>query len=176
MAHLPCAEKLSSTGELFRPLGHLGAGERCGALRQSLNDRVRVVDEHDVGRWFGEYLSAFAACGRGEGDPRSLLGYYGIPLLLSTDDGFVALTSDDEIVAAVTPQLDGMQAADYHHSDVLDSEVTVLNTTSAIYRGEFSYVRRDGADMRRLSLSYLVTDGPVGRRISALIVHSLNRS
>jgi hypothetical protein len=54
------------------------------------------VDSGDVGRWFAEeYLDAFAACGRGERDAASLLDYYGVPLLLATDDGFFALTGDD---------------------------------------------------------------------------------
>jgi hypothetical protein len=77
-----------------------------------------VVDGGDVSRWFGEYLDAFAACGRGERDTASLLAYYGVPLLLTTDDGFFALTSDDQVVAAVHQQVDGMRAAGYHRSEI----------------------------------------------------------
>jgi hypothetical protein len=131
-----------------------------------------TVDDSDVGRWFGEYLDAFAACGRGERDAASLLAYYGVPLLLTTNDGFVALTSDDQVVAVAQQQVDGMRAADYDHSEVLSSEVTVLNSTSALYRGAFSRRRGDGGEINRLSVTYLVTDGPVGRRISALAVQS----
>jgi hypothetical protein len=37
--------------------------------------------------WFDAYLAAFAACGRGESDDvRLLLRYYGVPLVLSTDE------------------------------------------------------------------------------------------
>jgi hypothetical protein len=32
-----------------------------------------IMDNSDVSRWFGEYLDAFAACGRGERDAASLL-------------------------------------------------------------------------------------------------------
>jgi hypothetical protein len=64
-----------------------------------------------------------------------------------------------------------MRAANYDHTEVLDSDVTVVNAASALYRGEFSRVDADGAEISRLRLSYLVTDGPVGRRISALLVH-----
>ena len=131
-----------------------------------------AVDSSDVSRWFGEYLDAFAACGRGEIETGSLLGYYGIPLLLTTDSGFFALTSDDQVVAAVQPQVDGMRAADYGRSEILGSEVTVLNSTSALYRGTFSHRRRDGGEIRRLTATYLVTDGAAGRRISVLAVHS----
>jgi hypothetical protein len=131
-----------------------------------------IVDDSDVSRWFGEYLDAFAACGRGERDVASLRAYYGVPLLLTANDGFVALTSDDQVVAAVQQQVDGMRAADYDRSEVLSSKITVLNTTSALYRGAFSRRRGDGGEINRLTVTYLVTDGPVGRRISALAVHS----
>ena len=131
-----------------------------------------AVDNSDVSRWFGEYLDTFAACGRGESDTASLLAYYGVPLLLTTDDGFFALTSDDQVVAVVQQQVDGMRAAGYGRSEVLDSEVTVLNSTSALYRGTFSRQRSDGGEISRLTATYLVTDGSIGRRISALAVHS----
>jgi len=131
-----------------------------------------IMDNRDVSRWFGEYLDAFAACGRGERDPASLLAYYGVPLLLTTDDGYFALTGDEQVVAAARQQVDGMRAAGYDRSEILDAEVTALNARSALYRGSFSRQRRDGGEVGRLTATYLVTDGPVGRRISALMVHS----
>ena len=131
-----------------------------------------IVDSNDVRQWFGEYANAFVACGRGESGTASLLAYYGVPLLLTTDDGFFALTSDDQIVAAVQQQVDGMRAAGYDRSEILGSEVTVLNATSALYRQTFSRHRRDGSEISQLTATYLVTDGPIGRRISVLAVHS----
>ena len=131
-----------------------------------------AVDSSEVSRWFGEYLDAFAAAGRGESDTGTLLAYYGVPLLLSTDGGSVALTSDDQVVAAVQQQVDGMRAAAYHGSEILGSEVTVLNCASALYRGTFSRRRSDGSEISRLTATYLVTDGAAGRRISVLAVHS----
>jgi hypothetical protein len=151
-------------------------GERIGPSEQAADTGRHaaaavgsvIVDNSDVSRWFGEYLDAFAACGRGERDAASLLAYYGVPLLLTTDDGCLALTTDDQVVAAAQQQVDGMRAADYDHSEVLFSEVAVLNSTSALYRGSFSRRRRDGGEIGRLTVTYLVTDGSIGRRISAL--------
>jgi hypothetical protein len=85
---------------------------------------------------------------------------------------FLALTSDDQVVAAVQQQIDGMHAAGYHRSEILGSEVTVLNSTSALYRGTFSRRRSDGGEISRLTATYLVTDGARGRRFSMLAVHS----
>ncbi len=131
-----------------------------------------AVDGNGVSRWFGEYLDAFAACGRGESDTSSLLEYYGVPLLLTTDGGFFALTSDDQVVAAVQGQVDGMRAASYARSEILGSKVTVVNSTSALYRGTISRQRSDGSEINQLTATYLVTDGGAGRRISVLAVHS----
>lgn len=131
-----------------------------------------AVEASDVNDWFAEYLAAFAACGRGEDDAVSLLAYYGVPLLITTDDGFFALASEDQVVAAVQPQLDGMRATGYARSEVLRIEISVLNSTSALIRGMFSYRRSDGAEIRQVLLTYLVTDGTVGRRISVLAVHN----
>lgn len=71
-----------------------------------------TVDPPDDVRWFGEYLNASAACGRGENESASLLTYYGVPLLLSTDDGAIALTTRDDVVAMAQRQVDGMRASD----------------------------------------------------------------
>jgi hypothetical protein len=130
------------------------------------------VDSNDVSQWFGEYLDAFAAGGRGESDTGSLLEFYGVPLLITTDGGFFAPASGDQVVAAVQQQVDGMRAAAYDRSEILDSEVTVLNSTSALYWGTFSRQRSDGGEISRLTATYLVTDGAAGRRISVLAVHS----
>ncbi len=130
------------------------------------------MDGNDVGRWFGEYLKVFEACGRGENEADSLLAYYGVPLLVVTDDGFIALETEDQVVAAAQQQIDGMRAAAYDHSDVLSAEITVLNAKSALYLGDFSRRRADEGEIGRLTVTYLVTDGSVGRRISTLVLHS----
>jgi hypothetical protein len=130
-----------------------------------------VVDSSDVSRWFGEYLDVFAACGRGEKDTSALLGYYGVPLLVTTDVGSFALTSDDQVVATLQQQVDGMRAEAYDRTEILSSEVTVLNSTSALYRGTFSRQRGGGGEISRLTATYLVTDSAAGRRISVLAAH-----
>jgi hypothetical protein len=131
------------------------------------------VDESEVGRWFAEYLDVFAACGRGEKQVDALLAYYGVPLLYSGDDGYVALTSDDQVSAAGQGQVDGMLAEHYDHSEVLSFQVTPLNATGALYQGRFSRRREDNSEISQLAVTYLITARPEGgRRISVLAVHS----
>ena len=130
------------------------------------------MEAGEVDRWFREYLSAFAACGRGENEAATLLAYYGVPLLVSTDDGLLALTTGDEVTAMAQRQVDGMRAAEYDHSDVLDFETSPVNAVTALCRGNFARRRRDGTEIGRLAATYLVTGTPDSRRISVLAVHS----
>ena len=130
----------------------------------------------DVGHpsaWFEGYLEAYAACGRGESDDlRALLGYYAVPLLLTTDQAAVALTTEDDVLAAVRRQVDGLRASGYDHSETLDLDVVEVNATTMLHTADFSRQRADGTEIGRLRVTYLVTVGPKGRRISALAVHS----
>lgn len=130
------------------------------------------MDSGDVTRWFGEYLDVFAACGRGASDTAALLAYYGVPLLVTTGAGYFALTSEEQVVATLQQQVDGMRAAAYDRTEILAAEVTVLNAASALYRATFSRQRADGSEVGRVSGTYLVTDGAAGRRISVLAVQS----
>jgi hypothetical protein len=129
------------------------------------------VDAAGVRSWFGEYLDAFAACARGEREIRALLGYYGVPLIVTSDDGVVVVTTDDDVVAAVEGQLDALRAAGFHHSDVLHSDLVPLNATSALYRGTFSRRHRDGGEIQAVTVTYVVTEGAAGLRISVLAAH-----
>ena len=46
-----------------------------------------------MGSWFDAYLRVFAACGRGDSDDlRALLEFYGVPLVLATEDAAGPLT------------------------------------------------------------------------------------
>ncbi len=124
-----------------------------------------------VSRWMDGYLHTFAACVRGGGDMASLLAHFGVPLILTSDEGTVALMTDDEAAAVMQSQVDGLRALGYDHSDQLHSEVTVLNGFSALYRATLSRRNHDGGEIDCPTITYLVTDDIAGPRIVLLAVH-----
>jgi hypothetical protein len=130
-----------------------------------------AVDSDGLRRWFDEYLDTFAACARGDREIASLLAFYGMPFVITSDEGVVAITSDDQLAAVMQGQLDGMRANGYHHSDVLHSDVTVLNSASGLYRGTFSRRDRNGREIANVTVTYVATDGADGLRISLLAAH-----
>jgi hypothetical protein len=126
------------------------------------------LDAAAVSSWIGRYLGTFAACARGEGDMASLLGHFGVPMIVTSDEGVVTLMTDDEAAAVMQSQVDGLRALGFDHTDVLHSEVTVLNATSALYRGTMSRRNVDGGEIGCPTITYLVTDDVAGLRIVLL--------
>jgi hypothetical protein len=128
------------------------------------------VDTDAVNRWFDEYFATFEACVRGERDMSELLSHYGVPLILTSDDGVTTLMTDDEAAAVMQSMVGGLRANGYHHSDVLQSEVSVLNSVSALYRGTLSRRNRDGEEFDCPTVTFLVTDDVAGLRIVLLAI------
>jgi NTF2-like protein (DUF6841) len=128
------------------------------------------VDTDVVNRWFSEYFATFEACARGERDMSELLSNYGVPLILTSDDGVTTLMTDDEAAAVMQSMVDGLRANGYHHTDVLQSEVSVLNSASALYRGTLSRRKADGEEFDCPTVTFLVTDDVAGLRIVLLAI------
>lgn len=129
------------------------------------------VDAAAVSRWFDDYLDTFAASTRGDRDMTALLNHYGVPMIVTSDEGVVVLMTDDEAVALMQSQADALRALGYDHTEVLHSEVSVFNSASAMYRATLSRRTADGAEINCPTISYLVTEQPAGLRIAVLAAH-----
>lgn len=134
--------------------------------------RVRCVDESEIRDWFAEYLSAFAALGRGESQRGDLVAYYGVPFLLTSDDVMLSLGTRDEVAAWLQSQVDAMAAAKYDHTERLASDVAILNRNTALHRAELSRQRADDTEINHMSVTYVITREAEAFRISALLLHS----
>ncbi len=128
------------------------------------------VDTDVVNRWFNEYFDTFEACARGDPDMSELLSRFGVPLIFTSDDGVTTLMTDDEAAAMMQGMVGGLRANGYHHTDVLQSEVSVLNSVSALYRGTLSRRNRDGEEFDCPTVTFLVTDDVAGLRIVLLAI------
>lgn len=129
------------------------------------------LDADAVSRWFAEYFGTFAACARGDRDMSDLLGHYGVPLIITSDDGVTTVMTDDEAAAVLQSLVDGLRANGYHHTEVLHPEVTVLNSMTALYRATMSRLNTDGGEIDRPTITYLITDDVAGPRIVLLASH-----
>ncbi len=130
------------------------------------------MDVEEIEAWLAHYAAAFAALGRGEASPQDVGGLYALPLLLTTDDVVLSLTTEADVSAWLRGQADGMAASAYDHTETLQGEVLVLNRTAATYRAVLTRLRSDGEEIGRMTITYLITRHHDGLRMSALVVHS----
>lgn len=130
----------------------------------------RAMDPDDLRAWFDDYIEAFAASARGETDTRPLLDFYGVPLIVTTDDGAVRLTTEDQVVSTVQGQVDALHAEGYASTAVLGFVATPINASSALLSTAMSRHNAAGDELNVVAMTYLVTDGP--RRIAVMAVHS----
>jgi len=126
------------------------------------------VDANAVNRWFDKYFETFSACARGDRDMSELLSHYGLPLILTTDDGVTTLITDDEAAAVMQSLVDGLRANGFHHIEVVHAEVKMLNSFSALYRGTVSRRNVEGAEIGCPTITHLLTDDIAGLRIVVL--------
>ena len=131
------------------------------------------MDDVALRSWFDQYLATFAAGARGEcDDVNEVLDYFAVPLLVTGDDAAHAFRTAEEVKGFARRQVERLRAVNYDHSETLDADVITLNATSALYRAAFARERADGSEIGRLGVTYLITNGSGGLRISALAVHT----
>src|SRR3954452_5463330 len=115
-----------------------------------------MMDEQGLERWFDEYLEAFQVCGRGEKGVDSVLPYFSIPLVITTDEACNTMTNEGQVATFARQQIDGMLAESYDRTEVVTSRSNVLNGTSGLFMATLLRRRRDGTEINRLAVTYLV--------------------
>lgn len=133
-----------------------------------------AMDSGSVRRWFDDYLQVFAAAVRGERPIADLLACYAVPLMITTDDGVVPLTTAEQVAAVIQGQVDGLRAQHYRSTAPLGAEVTEVtevNACSALYRGAFVRYDTRGAELGRVAVTYLLVGGAERAQIAVLASH-----
>jgi hypothetical protein len=121
--------------------------------------------------WYEGYLRLFEACGRGTSDDiEALADCFGIPALLTTDDGVRVVDSMQGHVALLREQATRLRKAGYYHSEQLSAHTAPLNASTILHTATFVRRRVDASEISRLRATYLITAGASGPRISALAV------
>jgi hypothetical protein len=129
------------------------------------------MEAKTVSRFVDEYLEAFATCVLGEREIAELLAFYGVPLIITSDDGVIALSTDSEVATAVQGQVDGLRALRYRGTRVLQSEVIGLNANSALYRASLSRYDDKSDEIDCPTMTYVITNTDDDLRIAMLAAH-----
>jgi len=126
--------------------------------------------ETEVRAWFAAYLDTFASLAGEGADEESLLDFYGVPLVIVTDDRCLALPDRAAVVRVVRSMADGLLRADYAGSTVHRLDVRSLNARAVLVEGEFGRHDRKGGEFERIGVTYLVAKAADGWRFTSIVV------
>lgn len=124
----------------------------------------------DIRAWYDRYLDAFtglAAGGRDDLD--ALLEYFGVPLVILTEDRYVALPTRDAVRSTAQALIDRLRQANYAASTVHRLDVRPLNARAAFIDGAFSRHDRAGNELERFGTVYLAAKTDEGWRFTSIV-------
>lgn len=126
----------------------------------------------DVADWFDRYLATFVALCRGDrDDAEAILEHYSVPLLVTGDTASWFGTAD-EVLAVARGQMSSMREAGFDRTEMSGAQTVELNRTSTWFAADFVRRRGDGTEIAAFAAFYVITDLPVGRRITTLGIRS----
>ena len=124
----------------------------------------------DVRAWYADYLDTFTRLASGErSDLEAILAFFGVPLVIVTDGGYVALPADEAVLSTVETLIDQLRRAGYASSTVHRLDVRALNARAALVDGVFSRHDRAGNELERFGTAYLVARTDAGWRFTAIV-------
>lgn len=128
------------------------------------------MSDNEFREWFQSYLAVFAGGDANSRSFESLLDYYAVPLVVTTPEGVLTLTSRQQVGATIRHQLDGLRGQDYASTALLRFDVREFNAHSASLSTVLQRSRADGTPLETLAMTYLVTGSPTQRTISMMAV------
>jgi hypothetical protein len=125
----------------------------------------------EVRDWYGGYLDTFTGLAAGERtDLESVLGFFGVPLVIVTDDRYLNLSTREEVLATAEALIDQLLRANYAGSTVHRLDMRPLNARAALVEGEFSRHDRRGDEFERFGTAYLVARTDEGWQFTSIII------
>ena len=124
----------------------------------------------EVRDWYGGYLDTFTSLAAGERtDLDSVLNFFGVPLVIVTDDRFLALSTRDEVLGTAKALIDQLLQVNYASSTVHRLDIRPFNVRAVLVEGEFSRHNRGGDELERFGTTYLVAKTDEGWRFTSIV-------
>jgi SnoaL-like domain len=124
----------------------------------------------DVRVWYDRYVDTFTGLAASERDDLdALLEYFGAPLVIVTEDRYVASSTRDAVRSAAQALIDRLRQANYAGSAVHHLAVRPLNARAAFIEGTISRFDRAGNEFERFGTTYLAAKTDDGWRFTAVV-------
>jgi hypothetical protein len=123
------------------------------------------VDLDSLSSYFDAYIQTFYHCVDGSEDHRAMLLFYHVPFSFTSNRGFSWLSSEQDVLLFIGNMVDRLRAAGYSSTETLLREFQLLNRFSAQCTYSFLRRRKDGGELERMTVRYLLVDTSQGTRV-----------
>lgn len=102
----------------------------------------------------------------------AIVSHFCEPCMSISPQGVMTAASRAELAKAFSPFLDGLRAKDYGKSEFVEPQVTMLGESTAMIRGLAVRFMKDGREMERVRISYIMHITDEGWKIAVMVFSS----
>ena len=118
-----------------------------------------------------DYYAAFSTL-----DAQAFLPFFHEPTLLIAPEGIIAATTHAVLAAAFAPTLENLRAQGFARSDLNVRQIKTLSATAGLLTGVAIRYKRDGQEMERVGVTYVLHKKDAAWKIAVLILHDVDEN
>jgi ketosteroid isomerase-like protein len=132
----------------------------------------RDAADNDDGalRTLADYYDAFSTL-----DVQAVLPYFHEPSLLVSPQGVFAAPTFAVLATVVTPAMEGLRSREYGRSELSVGNVNSLGASATLITGVAIRYKRDGQELERAGVTYVLHKAHTGWKIAVLILHDADQ-
>ena len=124
----------------------------------------------DIRAWYDRYLDTFTGLAAGERDDLdALLEFFGVPLVIVTEDRYVALPTREAFLSTAQTLINRLRQVNYDGSTVHRLDIRPLNARAAVIDSGFSRHDWAGNELERFGTVYLAAKTDGGWRFTSIV-------
>ena len=117
-------------------------------------------------RMLDDYYTAFSTL-----DVQAILPYFHEPSTLISSRGVIAAATSAAVAAALKPTLEGLRAREFGRSELSVGSAKQLSASATLVTGEAIRYKRNGQEMERVGITYVLHKAETGWKIAVIILH-----
>jgi ketosteroid isomerase-like protein len=122
-------------------------------------------------RMLADYYVAFSRL-----DVQAILPYFHEPSILMSPQGVIAAPTVAVVAAAFKPTMDRLRTREFGRSELSVGDVKPLSASATLVTGVAIRYKRDGLELERVGITYILHKAETGWKIAVIILHDAKQS
>ena len=118
-----------------------------------------------------DYYRAFSTL-----EVKAILPYFHEPSMLISSRGVITAPTSAAVAAALKPTLESLRAREFGRSELSVEIAKPLNASSTLVTGDAIRYKRDGQELERVGITYILHKAESGWKIAVIVLHDVPQS